>query len=308
VSSFPSVAQVWVDGTNTGKTTPTSISVDEGVHVVTVQLPNSGWQPDTREVTILAGNNDLSVTLLPILTVGPQGLAGPMGPQGAPGEPGVKGEKGDQGEPGPQGIQGVAGPQGPKGDSGNPGPVGLDGLSCWDLNANRGADLPDEDVNGDGVVDALDCKGAKGDQGVQGPQGEIGPVGPAGPQTSTVIFAVMTQSFVAGDGKWIFPSGSGVGPGDTDSFYTQMIMPVECTARNFYAAISRQTGITANLVFSLRVNGSNTALQCAISQYATECSASASVVLAAGSRVNIHATTGGGAMYAYSATISWDCR
>jgi hypothetical protein len=56
VTSFPSGADVWVDDTNTGKVTPMSVSLAEGDHTVTVQLPGSGWNPDTRTVTIVAGN------------------------------------------------------------------------------------------------------------------------------------------------------------------------------------------------------------------------------------------------------------
>ena len=101
VTSFPSGAEVWVDGANTGKVTPMSVSLAEGDHQVLVQIPNSGWAPNTRTVTLVPGNNDLSVTLLPLLTTGPQGPPGP---------------KGDKGDAGPQG------PQGPKGDTGNVGP------------------------------------------------------------------------------------------------------------------------------------------------------------------------------------------
>ena len=94
VTSFPSGAQVIVDGVNTGKLTPMNISVADGDHIVTVQIPGSGWNPDTRTVTIVSGNNDLSVTLLPT----------PI-----PGPPGPKGDKGDQGLQGIQGIQGIPG-------------------------------------------------------------------------------------------------------------------------------------------------------------------------------------------------------
>jgi hypothetical protein len=38
-----------------------------------VSIPNSGWGADTRTVTIVAGNNDLSVTLLPLVTNGTPG-------------------------------------------------------------------------------------------------------------------------------------------------------------------------------------------------------------------------------------------
>ena len=47
------------------------------------------------------------------------------------------------------------------GDDGAPGPAGpagSDGQACWDLNNNGVGDLPDEDTNGDGVVDVNDCR------------------------------------------------------------------------------------------------------------------------------------------------------
>jgi PEGA domain/Collagen triple helix repeat (20 copies) len=109
VTSFPSGAQVWVDGVNTGKVTPMSISLTEGDHTVLVQIPNSGWNPDTRTVTIVAGNNDLSVTLLPTLTTGPQGPKGDKGDKGDQGAQGEKGEKGDAGQPGKPGNLALAG-------------------------------------------------------------------------------------------------------------------------------------------------------------------------------------------------------
>jgi len=43
---------------------------------------------------------------------------------------------------------------------GEPGPAGAPGISCWDLNENGIAD-PDEDLNGDGVTDVLDCRPAE---------------------------------------------------------------------------------------------------------------------------------------------------
>ena len=90
VSSFPSGAQVWVDGENTNKVTPMSVSLSVGQHTVVVRIPNSGWLPDQRMVRIHRGYNDLSVTLLPVTAAGsgvpgPQGPAGPMGPQGPQG-------------------------------------------------------------------------------------------------------------------------------------------------------------------------------------------------------------------------------
>ena len=145
VTSFPTGAAVKVDGVDTGKVTPASVSLGEGDHIVTVYIPNSGWSPDTRTVTIVPGNNDLSVTLLPVLTTGPQG---PTGPQGATGP---QGPTGAQGSTGPQGATGAHGPTGAKGDTGAPGGTGSQGM-----------------------------QGLQGPQGVQGPTGAQGPPGPVG--------------------------------------------------------------------------------------------------------------------------------
>jgi hypothetical protein len=88
------------------KVTPMSISLSEGEHSVTVRLPNSDWNADTRTVTIVTGNNDLSVTLLPVLMAGPPGMRG---------DKGDKGDKGDTGNTGPPG---------------EPGSLALAGLMC----------------------------------------------------------------------------------------------------------------------------------------------------------------------------------
>ena len=90
VSSFPSGAQVSIDGVSTGKVTPMNIAVAEGDHTVTVQIPGPGWRPDTRTITIGDGSNDLSVTLLPTVTAGPAGAKGDKGDKGDKGEPGTR--------------------------------------------------------------------------------------------------------------------------------------------------------------------------------------------------------------------------
>ena len=65
------------------------------------------------------------------------------------------------------GTPGSTGPQGPAGSqgaSGTPVSIGLQGdpgLHCWDLNGSGTTD-PEEDVNGDGLVNVLDCQGPEG--------------------------------------------------------------------------------------------------------------------------------------------------
>ena len=51
------------------------------------------------------------------------------------------------------------------GDDGRDGSDGAAGLACWDLNENGIPDFPDEDTNGDGVIDVNDCRGDSGSSG-----------------------------------------------------------------------------------------------------------------------------------------------
>lgn len=75
------------------------------------------------------------------------------------------------GSDGETGLQGETGPKGDsiKGDKGDQGDPGTDGISCWDLNGNGVGDITvdetNEDINLDGVLDALDCQGDDGQNG-----------------------------------------------------------------------------------------------------------------------------------------------
>src|SRR5437879_8053498 len=78
VTSFPSGANVFVDGVDTGKITPMTVSVPLSTHTITVSFgPTScqdpaslGWTPATHTMEMIQGTNFLSVTLLPCLTAG----------------------------------------------------------------------------------------------------------------------------------------------------------------------------------------------------------------------------------------------
>lgn len=192
VTSFPSGASVAVDGVTTGKVTPMSISLSTGSHLITVAIPNSGWNPDTRTVNISAGTNDLSVTLLPSMSMGPQGPPGPQGPsgpQGPKGDTGAQGAKGDTGLQGPKGDTGAQGLQGPKGDTGAQGPQGDPGLQG--PKGDTGAQGPKGDTGAQGPqgpqgdAGLQGPKGDKGDTGLQGPQGDPGLQGPKGDKGDT---------------------------------------------------------------------------------------------------------------------------
>jgi len=71
-----------------------------------------------------------------------QGISGSSGEDGTSGEDGVPGEDGEDGEPGADGEGGED---------------GSDGVPCWDLDGD-GVPDPEEDTNGDGVVDVDDCR------------------------------------------------------------------------------------------------------------------------------------------------------
>jgi octaheme c-type cytochrome (tetrathionate reductase family) len=60
------------------------------------------------------------------------------------------------------GLAGCDGDDGSDGQDGQDGTAGLPGINCWDLNENRVADLPDEDIDGNGVVDVNDCRAPGG--------------------------------------------------------------------------------------------------------------------------------------------------
>lgn len=84
------------------------------------------------------------------------GCEGADGAQGPAGPPGTDGTDGANGAPGVRGMDGTDGVDGIAGMNGTP---GVAGSACWDLNENGTRDVATEDQNGDGVVDAWDCRG-----------------------------------------------------------------------------------------------------------------------------------------------------
>ena len=131
VTSFPPGARVFVDGSDGHSVTPAVLPLSEGDHTITLQA-GDGWRPETRSVTLGRGITEISVTLLPVSTVGPPG---PKGDKGDKGDTGPKGEKGDAGPKGEKGDQGLQGSPGEPGIQGPPGPPlasfdALAGLPC----------------------------------------------------------------------------------------------------------------------------------------------------------------------------------
>jgi len=221
VTSFPSGATVSIDGVDTGKVTPMSTSLSIGNHTVVVSLPNPGWRPDSRPLDIVSGNNDLSVTLLPLLTVGPQG---------------PKGDKGDTGVQGPQGIQGI---QGLKGDAGAPGLQGLKGDTGLQGTTGPTGDKGDTGDTG--------SKGDTGQQGLPGPGGLNGmqefrnpsnvPIAPFLWTAPPDVTHVMVEMWGGGGG------GDSVGGGGGG--YVRSVVPV--TPGSIYSILVAGGGISASI-------------------------------------------------------------
>jgi Collagen triple helix repeat (20 copies)/PEGA domain len=168
VTSFPSGAHVSIDGEETRKLTPMTTDLQVGQHQVRVFARGSGWNADTQTVQLVQGDNELDVTLVPTVTVGPPGPQGPQGPsgfsgaQGPPGPQGLKGDtgstgpagasgaNGSQGPAGPSGPMGATGAQGPAGPTGPPGPQGPPGMvpqSTYVLGKQDSSDLPTSVAN-----------------------------------------------------------------------------------------------------------------------------------------------------------------
>ena len=193
VTSFPSGANVFVDGVDTGKITPMTVSVPLSTHTITVsfgsiscQDPASlGWTPATHTMEVVQGTNFLSVTLLPCLTVGPQG---PAGPQGLPGLPGtaatVTVDRTTTVAPGTPASVINSGTSSaavlnftiPQGVPGLPGTAATVAVGT----ITTGAPGSNANVTDTGTANAAVLNFTI-PQGVPGPQGPSGPTGPTGP-------------------------------------------------------------------------------------------------------------------------------
>ncbi|MCJ2564404.1 MAG: collagen-like protein [Candidatus Thermoplasmatota archaeon] len=138
--------------------------------------PMAAAPPPARRTDVSKPGLVIAVIALALALVGMVAFPGPAGEEGPQGEIGPQGPTGDDGDDGSDGAQGPTGSQGLSGAD------GADGVACWDLNGNGTGDLPAEDINGDLVVDVLDCTGPQGLQGLQGIQGDPGPQGLQGPQ------------------------------------------------------------------------------------------------------------------------------
>jgi len=77
---------------------------------------------------------------------------------------------------------------------------GSSGLSCWNTNGNGNQDI-NEDLNQDGLFNALDCKGVNGMDGIDGKDGDDATAGKNGINSLIEILRIMLITSVLGEVK-----------------------------------------------------------------------------------------------------------
>ncbi len=187
-----------------------------------------------------------------------QGAQGPQGAQGAQG-PG----SGVQGPQGPQGAQGAQGPQG-SGSVGTQGPQGATG------------------TQGPQGASAAGAQGAQGATGTQGPQGTQGATG-----TSLQAFSWGGTS-VGNTTSTRWPTQDPSTPFASSEAQGQLIWPTTGLIKGIRASFSTALP-TANMVYTVRINGADTALTLTINATVASGGATGSISVNAGDLVGIKA-------------------
>lgn len=239
---------------------------------------------------------------------GVTGPTGPTGPTGATGATGSNGATGPTGVAGATGANGATGPTGATGTAGSTGAAGPTGAS-----------------GATGAIGATGATGANGATGAAGPTGATGSTGPAGPTGAT---GSTGATGATGPGFNAFGGSRGKHTPSTNKttyyapFYLNgeddhedddedngkggaQVPMVAGTLSSFRASISAAPGSGRSWLFTVRVNSSDTALTCTITNSApnTTCTDdSHSVTIASSDLVSVSASPQSGPN---SARISW---
>ena len=202
---------------------------------------------------------------------GPTGPSGPTGPTGANGPTGPTGPTSATGSTGPTGFTGATGPTGPTGATGSAGidgangADGVDGVDGIDgVNGNTGATGPT------GITGATGATGVAGLPGSTGATGATGAAGGPGALMQITNIAGALLSLPRNFG----PNTNAARNTETEA---QTMMPVDCTMSRLYVKWNANAaGSTTS--FTVRVNGSDTALYCSIASGGESCSNTFSTV------------------------------
>jgi hypothetical protein len=176
----------------------------------------------------------------------------------AKGAAGGDGAQGPQGPIGSQGQQGATGPQGPPGPQGETGPAGPPGAT-----------------------------GLQGPAGPAGPQGFQGPQGPQGP-SATIVGGGTGNSNLSGSAIRFVPAFySNVNAAESS---VEQVLAIGGTLSDLHVRLEGSPGTGNSYTFTVRNNGADTSLTCAIIDSSVSCSdtdAAHSVSFSAGDTVSI---------------------
>ena len=199
-----------------------------------------------------------------------RGATGPAGPAGAPGVAGAAGAAGPPGPAGPIGLPGEVGATGATGDTGATGPAGPAGVTG---------------ATGDtGATGASGSTGATGADGATGPAGSTGATGPTGPSGGPAVIGGSTGT--ANLCNSCFMGMFQAGTSTTEAHFEQNV-PFAGTLTNLYVRAEGTVGGTS-VVYTVRKNGSATAVTCTMTSAQSTCSDTAnSVAFAAGDLISI---------------------
>jgi hypothetical protein len=191
-----------------------------------------------------------------------------------------------QGPEGPQGVAGVPGASGPPGASGGPGASGVPGATGADGQTGTKGDKGDTGIQG-----APGPTGARGRDGASGPSALFGRV--EGASIWVSCYPNCTGQQLNGVFKYAAPSGTStyVGPVD-EALVTQLSPAAEMTARDLFVKAGISGKNSDGATFTLRVNGSSTALTCFMPSTSTSnvtqtCTGFAAVTIPPGSELSL---------------------
>jgi hypothetical protein len=246
-----------------------------------------------------------------------RGQPGKPGARGAPGSPGAPGERGPAGEPGPAGANGPAGPVGPagaNGPAGAPGAAGATGATgAAGANGTNGSDGPT------GPTGATGATGSTGPTGLGGPTGATGPTGPTGATGTTgatgntgprgpAIFTARANLYGGVTPGTKFAGVATISTASPTEADAETLSPAaSMTAQNLSVRTTAAPGAGVSVTVTLRVEGADTTLSCTVTGTATTCSnTSATVAVAAGSRLAFEISSADPVVPAMSLLVGWE--
>jgi hypothetical protein len=163
---------------------------------------------------------------------------------------------------------------------------------------------------------ATGATGPIGPTGATGPTGAMGPTGPTGANGTTgvagprgpAIFTARANLYGGALPGTKFAGVATISPVTTSESEVETLSPAaSMTAQNLSVRTTAAPGTGISVTVTLRVDGVDTSLSCAVSGAATTCSnTSASVAVSAGSRLALEVSSSDAVVPAMSLLVGWE--